>query len=1346
MKKIFLLVLILISCLRNEGINAQTVITDNISSNSTWTIPNSPYIIDSYIGIEAGVTLTIQEGVVVKFKEFTSIDVQGSLVAEGTDQEQIIFTSYSDDEYGGDTNGDGDASEPYPGEWLSISLPSNSGTSIFGHCIFRYGGSVLEIGALDVYNHSANISNVEFNNCSLGLNVSTSAPISLSDLNFRDNESGLINTSQSTVSVKNSSFVNNSGGGVVNFSPLEMDATFNYWGIEDYLLGNDNDTSNLESIIDEIDNSFYGKVLYFPMLSPPLTIESITPNKSTLASGGATVSILGFLFDSESMLFLEKGEQIILPETIVSLDSFSIEATFSWDSAETGLYDVVVINPDENDTLRLESSFSLLDIDLIPFGEWVEFDVSSGNSYASAVSIPDSIENLFVLVKKSSRIDYSSTWDGLLRINSENGYYEINDRFFSIGYDVGTDMNYQISEPDSGLYIFEMETISEQGSGQIIFTDIIPQLVLGQWSSGEILRPYGHDWKVVEVPDGQTDLFIKTEGFGLWSTIEVYYENLIGFSEQLFFYRFGSGYQISGHIENPPPGKYYIRYTDSAVLVSGSNTPYTEENQYREYLIKVSTENDGFDNPLALKITGLSEQSVGKGITTLDIYGHGFFSTDSIHLTNGSEIISPVQKLYLDSLSTWSATFDLTDVSTGNWDLEIISENNVIESAPEPLAIIDSQKEEVTINVITSNIIRAGRTVPFIVELTNPSNIDAHFVPINISLSGAPTVYYDNIQPSSEIWEDIDWSVFEGEWNSWDDVPISFVTEDSITNEEFTQIPLVFPYIKAGQTLTFELRISYGSTNPNFSYEVTSMNSMAIPDKDDFLRSAGNHDCFYLVLETGADFFVDVVTPDFTQCSHPILSAYGSTLVQMSLSNFSQKPITMTGVATAGFEAVASCIIEIGSVTPAGKVLKGVKKILDILQGVQLFQEVYEECLAPNPPINGDGEIVNSTTPEDKYGIVGAEQVENLPMNERRNFINSTDEFEYRIDYWNKEDATAPASEVFIRDTLDENLDLTTFNFTEIGFLRWKVPLEGGHYFNVAVDMRPDENYIVNVEGTLNPFTREVYWVHRTFDAETLELPNDPFSGYLPPIDVEGYNLGWVNFSVQPEEGLPSGSIFQNQAHVNFDGVGPWGPAPPYGPYTNTYDFDAPESNVLTLDLEYSDTTFLVSWTGNDGDGAGIAFYNVYVSEDNAPYELWQFRTKEESAAFIGQPGKSYRFYSLATDKVGNIEDAPSEADASTSVLTNTENSFPDNSYQLYQNKPNPLSNSTVISFDIPHSSQVVLEVLNESKLIEILIDERLNAGKHEIEWKPNSKASGIYYYRLKVEKYTRTKKMILMN
>ena len=110
------------------------------------------------------------------------------------------------------------------------------------------------------------------------------------------------------------------------------------------------------------------------------------------------------------------------------------------------------------------------------------------------------------------------------------------------------------------------------------------------------------------------------------------------------------------------------------------------------------------------------------------------------------------------------------------------------------------------------------------------------------------------------------------------------------------------------------------------------------------------------------------------------------------------------------------------------------------------------------------------------------------------------------------------------------------------------------------------------------------------------------------------------------------------------------------GAYTLYYanlpagDVTPPESFVAQLPAD-STARIPVTWSGQDNPGGnGVSFFDVYVSIDNAPFILWQKETLDRTAIFQGGFGRSYAFYSIATDLAGNREAAPFTADAQTTV------------------------------------------------------------------------------------------------
>jgi hypothetical protein len=90
-------------------------------------------------------------------------------------------------------------------------------------------------------------------------------------------------------------------------------------------------------------------------------------------------------------------------------------------------------------------------------------------------------------------------------------------------------------------------------------------------------------------------------------------------------------------------------------------------------------------------------------------------------------------------------------------------------------------------------------------------------------------------------------------------------------------------------------------------------------------------------------------------------------------------------------------------------------------------------------------------------------------------------------------------------------------------------------------------------------------------------------------------------------------------------------------------------------------------------------------------------------------------------------------------------------SYELEQNYPNPFNPSTVISFQLPVSSEVTLSIFNTNgQLVKKLVAGEMNAGRHSLVWDATNDrgervASGVYLYVIKAGEFTARKKLVLM-
>ena len=84
--------------------------------------------------------------------------------------------------------------------------------------------------------------------------------------------------------------------------------------------------------------------------------------------------------------------------------------------------------------------------------------------------------------------------------------------------------------------------------------------------------------------------------------------------------------------------------------------------------------------------------------------------------------------------------------------------------------------------------------------------------------------------------------------------------------------------------------------------------------------------------------------------------------------------------------------------------------------------------------------------------------------------------------------------------------------------------------------------------------------------------------------------------------------------------------------------------------------------------------------------------------------------------------------------------------YQLNQNYPNPFNPTTKISYQIANTSFVLIRVYDIlGREVATLVNEEKPAGTYKVEFNGSDLTSGIYFYQLKANDYSETRKMILL-
>lgn len=102
-------------------------------------------------------------------------------------------------------------------------------------------------------------------------------------------------------------------------------------------------------------------------------------------------------------------------------------------------------------------------------------------------------------------------------------------------------------------------------------------------------------------------------------------------------------------------------------------------------------------------------------------------------------------------------------------------------------------------------------------------------------------------------------------------------------------------------------------------------------------------------------------------------------------------------------------------------------------------------------------------------------------------------------------------------------------------------------------------------------------------------------------------------------------------------------------------------------------------------------------------------------------------------------------------IVTEGKGSTLPTEYSLNQNHPNPFNPSTDISFAMPKSSEVRVEVINMlGQSVKTLVSGFQATGTHKVTWdgtdaKGVTVSSGVYFYRMVSGEFTDTKKMVLM-
>lgn len=113
-----------------------------------------------------------------------------------------------------------------------------------------------------------------------------------------------------------------------------------------------------------------------------------------------------------------------------------------------------------------------------------------------------------------------------------------------------------------------------------------------------------------------------------------------------------------------------------------------------------------------------------------------------------------------------------------------------------------------------------------------------------------------------------------------------------------------------------------------------------------------------------------------------------------------------------------------------------------------------------------------------------------------------------------------------------------------------------------------------------------------------------------------------------------------------------------------------------------------------------------------------------------------------------NVERATAEYESNFASITYNpgEPVYPVVNYTLYQNYPNPFNPTTTIRYELPQDGVVTIDIFDIlGQKVRTILNEFKKADRYEITFNSVGIASGVYIYRMKVNDFIQSKKMVLI-
>ncbi|MBI5475668.1 MAG: T9SS type A sorting domain-containing protein [Ignavibacteriales bacterium] len=828
----------------------------------------------------------------------------------------------------------------------------------------------------------------------------------------------------------------------------------------------------------------------------------------------------------------------------------------------------------------------------------------------------------------------------------------------------------------------------------------------------------------------------------------------------------------------PTRSQFDVSYTTAFSPDQQITIPETNTGTYYILIFADRVEGDSIGatilaQALSFGISSLSPVRGGNsGDVTIMVEGARFVAGSTVKLIGSGGALPRLIKCTFIDASRIDATFDLTgNLPLGAYDVVVRRPDNSEATLAGGFTLEPGKNLTANLGFAPPSAIARGGSGFYSISVENTTNIDLPFMTVYIIIPSGQSynVNSNNMQTLSQLLPDTLKSIIHLQ-NHFDEGAWRFV-------------PLTARNVRVGQRLNIALQVNdvQGTEFP-IQIAVDAIDRKGFVEGQllylELFRQALLMDTsgkfapeFYNLAQTPQEFINTLmqVYVDLGILTPSDVSLVTSKQLQKIVEKVSRLPLSQKKLDAVFKPMITSCenelnwlelggrlaIIAVGLITGAllAPVTLGVGAVLAVISGLGLGMNIGAIindspglmsrifCDDPRTPTP----VIASKDPNDIMGPAGYGE---------KKWVALTQTMTYTVRFENDPKlATAPAQIVSVNMDVDSTLDVRSFRLGNFGFGSFTFNgAENRSHYSKRLDVLDSLSIYVDVSAGIDVDKNKAFWIFKSINPATGELPSNPLSGFLPVNDSLHRGEGFLTFSVKPKSTSHTGDIVNAKARIVFDVNDPIDTPPIY----NTIDAGLPISSVRLLPPITKDTTsFLVRWAGaDDSTGSGLKNYSIFVSKNDSPFVPWLSNVTDTIATFTGESGNKYGFFSLSSDNAGNIEIVKNSADALTLItgIDDLLQTIP-TVFKLHQNYPNPFNPNTVIRYELPKTSHVTLTIFNVlGQKVATIVDEVQAMGYKTVEFRVSNLSSGVYFYRIEAvsiadpgKMFAQVKKMVVM-